>query len=88
MQGTKNLDWYPKQISKGKYWDKKEICAGIFRAGDQIRHQNQAWNADKEEANLAENIEKEHKGAAFQTGLILPILVGTPSTRWEKLLQV
>ena len=53
MQGTKNLDWYPKQISKGKYRDKKEICAGIFRAGDQIRHQNQAWNADKEEANLA-----------------------------------
>lgn len=45
MQGTKNLNWYPKQISKGKYRDKKEICAGIFRAGDQtvikIKHEMQ-----------------------------------------------
>ena len=30
LRGTKALDWYPKQISNGKYRDKKEIYAGIF----------------------------------------------------------
>ena len=32
LLGTKDLDWYPKQISNRKYQDKKAIYAGIFCA--------------------------------------------------------